>query len=46
MRAAADRLASSPTVERAMLFGAEQLLLQHKGLWDILEARALARAAA
>lgn len=40
---AAARLARSPAVERAMLFGAEQLCLQHHGLWDILEARQLAR---
>lgn len=30
-------------VERAMLFGAEQLLAQHRGLWHLLEARASAR---
>ncbi len=42
----AATLARSPAVERAMLFGAEQLCLQHHGLWDILEARQLAREAA
>ena len=39
-------LAQSPTapgVERAMLFGAEQMLAQHRGLWHLLEARASAR---
>mgnify|MGYP004498478285 CR=1 FL=1 len=39
-------LAHSPGVERALLFGTEQLCLQHHGLWDILEARQLAREAA
>ncbi len=29
--------------ERAMLFGAQQIVAQHRGLWDLLEARALAR---
>ena len=29
--------------ERAMQFGAQQLLLQHRGLWDLLEARRDAR---
>lgn len=29
--------------ERAMGFGADQLLAQHRGLWDLLEARASAR---
>lgn len=29
--------------ERAILFGAEQILLQHFGLWDLLEARQQAR---
>jgi hypothetical protein len=39
----ADALASRLTVERAMLFGAQQMLAQHRGLWDLLEARASAR---
>lgn len=30
-------------VERAMIFGARQLLAQHRGLWDLLDARASAR---
>jgi len=34
-----DGLAS----ERALAFGGEQLLLQHRALFDILEARAEAR---
>jgi hypothetical protein len=33
----------SPAVERAIIFGAQQLLVQHRGLWDLLEARASAR---
>ena len=35
--------AESPGVERAMLFGAQQLLVQHRGLWDLLETRSGAR---
>jgi hypothetical protein len=31
--------------ERALLFGAQQFALQHRALWDLLEARAQARAA-
>lgn len=31
--------------ERALLFGASQLLAQHRGLWSLLEARAAARSA-
>lgn len=38
-----DALAGSASVERAMLFGAQQMLAQHRGLWDLLEARASAR---
>jgi hypothetical protein len=36
-------LGESPAVERAMAFGARQLLVQHRGLWDLLAARAVAR---
>lgn len=32
----------APT-ERALLFGAQQLALQHRGLWDLLDARQQAR---
>jgi hypothetical protein len=39
----ADRFAASPSAQRALLFGAQQILAQHYGLWDLLEARALAR---
>ena len=35
--------AASPAVERAMAFGAQQVLAQHRGLWSLLEARASAR---
>jgi hypothetical protein len=46
-RATADviaMLAAARPTERAMLFGVEQLLAQHRGLWDLLEARSEARA--
>ena len=33
----------SSDCERALLFGAQQLALQHRALWDLLEARAQAR---
>lgn len=39
----ADRAGATPAVERAMLFGAQQLALQHRALWDLLEARHQAR---
>lgn len=35
--------ASTPAVERALAFGAQQLLIQQRGLWDLLETRAGAR---
>lgn len=38
-----DELVRQGSVERAMLFGAQQLFAQHRGLWDLLEARASAR---
>jgi hypothetical protein len=40
LRAVADEAAQ---VERALLFGAQQLALQHRALWDLLEARQQAR---
>ena len=40
LRAVADEAGAS---ERALLFGAQQLSLQHRALWDLLEARAQAR---
>ena len=39
----AEGYAGSPAVQRALLFGAEQILHQHHGLWDLLEARHQAR---
>lgn len=40
-----DHLDVAPGVARAMTFGAQQMLAQHRGLWQLLEARASARAA-
>ena len=40
LREVADGAAPS---ERALLFGAQQLALQHRALWDLLEARQQAR---
>ena len=39
----ASGIATSPAMERAISFGAQQILAQHRGLWDLLEARQLAR---
>jgi hypothetical protein len=39
----ADELAQTQPVQRALMFGAEQILHQHHGLWDLLEARHQAR---
>jgi len=36
-------VAETPSVERALGFGAQQLLAQHRGLWTVLEARREAR---
>jgi hypothetical protein len=36
-------IAATPGTERAMAFGAQQLLVQHRGLWDLLESRSAAR---
>jgi hypothetical protein len=41
--AIARQAAESASVDRAMIFGAQQVLAQHRGLWDLLEARQLAR---
>ena len=40
-----DTLDPRPALERAIRFGAQQLVLQHRALWDILEARSEARQA-
>jgi hypothetical protein len=45
VRSVADRFAASPAAERALLFGAEQIVIQHHGLWSLLEARQQARGA-
>ena len=42
VRSLADAADSTPLC-RAMMFGADQLALQHRGLWDLLEARQQAR---
>ena len=39
----ADDCGEAPSTQRAILFGAQQLALQHRGLWDLLEARQQAR---
>ena len=36
-------LTLAPARVRALTFGAEQLLTQHRGLWQLLESRAAAR---
>ncbi|ONF97200.1 DUF6975 family protein [Sphingomonas jeddahensis] len=41
--AAARMIAAQPSPARALAFGAEQLILQHRGLWQLLHARAQAR---
>lgn len=43
IRDAVAAAALNPATERAMLFGAQQIVAQHRGLWDLLEARAIAR---
>ncbi len=41
--AAIRAIAAAPASERALSFGAQQLLAQHRGLWDLLESRQVAR---
>lgn len=43
--AIAQSVAATPSHARALAFGAQQLALQHHGLWQLLAARAEARAA-
>jgi len=38
-----DEATSTPGSVRALAFGGEQMLLQHRALFDLLEARAEAR---
>jgi len=42
-KATANDAAGSAAIERALNFGAQQLLIQHRGLWDLLETREFAR---
>ena len=42
-RAFAAEIADTPAIERAVRFGAEQILIQHGGLWSLLESREHAR---
>jgi hypothetical protein len=44
MAVAADA-GATPGIQRAIVFGAQQLLIQHRGLWDLLETREMARRA-
>ncbi len=43
-RLAGTIAAGNTAVERAMVFGAQQLVTQHSGLWDLLSVRAASRA--
>jgi len=43
VRTLADNVEGGSPVRRAMLFGADQIALQHRGLWDLLESRQQAR---
>jgi hypothetical protein len=38
-----EQASDTPASERALAFGGEQLLLQHRAFFDLLEARAAAR---
>jgi hypothetical protein len=42
-RAFAAEIAETPAIMRAMRFGMEQILVQHNGLWNLLESREHAR---
>ncbi len=42
-REVATAFATTAATERAMLFGAEQIMVQHRALWDLLDARRQAR---
>lgn len=42
-QAVASSVSVSPAIERAMTFGAQQIINQHRGLIDLLEARQIAR---
>lgn len=38
-----DMTEKAPEMERGLFFGAQQLLAQHRGLWNLIDARASAR---
>lgn len=38
-----DAVATNPAIERAMTFGLQQMLAQHRGFWDLIAARAESR---
>jgi hypothetical protein len=42
-RAFATEIVETPAIERAVRFGVEQILIQHTGLWNLLESREHAR---
>lgn len=42
-RAFIEEAAATPALERAISFGVDQVMAQHRGLWDILESREQAR---
>ena len=41
--AAAEAVAETAAIERAVTFGAQQLLTQHRGLWDLIQSRQASR---
>ncbi len=41
--AVADSAGTDPMTSRALCFGADQMIAQHRGLWHLLDARASAR---
>lgn len=43
IRGLVGSLAMTPGMERALVFGGQQVVAQHRGLWDLLEARSIAR---
>ncbi len=43
LRRLVDAVAVSRPIERALMFGAEQVAIQHRGMWDLLETREQAR---
>lgn len=44
VRILVGNLSMTPGMERALIFGGQQIIAQHRGLWDLLEARSVARA--